>query len=163
VYFVSGGVKEPVSSFVLGQRFAGTLQITVPAYTLDEIPTGAYAMPNSGTFVKSGGSSTVYETDSGSKHPVTYQIFLQRNIQPSHVNTVTDVELASWITTTFLPPVEGTLVRGASNPTVYWVVNGLLHPVSAGFYAQRGLQIFPIMVMPDADVHSFAQGNSFVL
>ena len=163
VYLVTGGMKELVSSFVLGQRFFGQTPLVVPAFELSEIPAGTYAMPKDGTFVKSADSSIVYETGSGSKHPVTYQVFVQRAVAENQVSVVGDTELASWITTTFFPPTDGTLVRGAVSPTVYWVVNGLLHPVNAAFYAQRGLQIFPLMVVPDADVPSFAQGNSYVL
>lgn len=163
IYYISGGTKEPVSGFVQNERFSGMTPTVVQGYQLAAIPTGAYAMPTDGTFVKTSSSNTVYEVDSGSLHPVTYQVFLERNISPSKVNTISAAEVASWLTTTFYPPAEGTLVKSATNPTVYWVVSGLLHPISYGFYTQRGLKVFPIMVVPAGDIPSFAQGNSFVL
>ena len=163
LYFVSAGVKEPVSNFVLQQRFSATPQVTVPTYELSMIQTGPYAMPTDGTFVKSESSPTVYQIAKGSKHPVTYQVFVERNVQPSQVNVATDAEVSSWITTTFLAPPEGTLVKTASNPTVYWVVDGLLHPINWNFYVQRGLQIFPIATVSSGDLSSFAQGNSYVI
>ncbi len=162
IYYVSGGTKEPVSSFVQGERFSGTAPTIVQQYQLDAIPTGSYAMPTDGTFVKTSDSNTVYEVDSGSKHPVTYQVFLERQVSAQQVNVVSDAEVSSWLTTTFFPPTEGTLVKTASNPTVYWVLSGLLHPVDYAFYVQRGLKVFPIMVMSSSDLKSFAQGNSYV-
>lgn len=162
IYLISGGQKLPVSQFVLHERFPAVTPIIVPAYTLDAYPVGPYAFPTDGTFVKSSDNNTVYETLGGFKRPITFQIFLQRNITAAEINVISDAELDSWVTGTFLPPIEGTLVKTSSNPTVYWAVDGLLHPINYGFYTQRGLNIFPIMVVSDADLSGYAQGNAFI-
>ena len=162
IYLISGGQKDPVSQFVLQERFAGVAPVVVPAYTLDGYPAGPYAFPTDGTIVKSAANDTVFEILGGFKRPITFQIFVQRAIQPAQINIVTDAELSSWVTGTFLPPVEGTLVRTGSNPTVYWTVDGLLHPINYGFYIQRGLNIFPITIMSDADLSGYSKGNAFI-
>ncbi len=162
IYLISGGQKDPVSPFVLQERFPGVTPIIVPAYTLDGYPTGSYALPADGTIVKSADNNTVYEILGGFKRPITYQIFLQRAIMPAQINIVSDIELSSWVTGTFLPPVEGTLVRTSDNQTVYWVVDGLLHPIDYGFYIQRGLNIFPIMIMSDNDLGGYSKGNAYI-
>jgi hypothetical protein len=161
-YYISSGQKHQISPFVMQQRFSATMPIAVSQFTLNELPSGEFASPLDGTNIKASGSSTVYQMINGIKRPISYQIFLQRNINPSSVSTVSDQEISSWLTGTFLPPNEGTLVRTVHNPTVYWVVDGLLHPINRAFWIARGLSIFPVMIISDNDINSYSQGNAYV-
>jgi hypothetical protein len=162
IYLITNGQKEPVSQFVLQQRFSGVPPRIVPSYVLDSIPLGPYAFPTDGTLVKTAESPTVYQIAAGFKRPVTFQIWQQRGFQPSQINILSDLEMSSWITSTFLPPVEGSLVRDPKNPTVYWVIDGLLHPMNRQFYLDRGLNIFPIMLLNGNDIKGYAQGNAYI-
>lgn len=161
IYYISGGKKLPVSQFVLSQRFSGIVPKKVPAYLLDPLPTGPNALPNEGALVKSSASSTVYMITGGFKRPITYQIFLQRNLSYNQISELSDQEVNSWISSTLLPPLEGTLVKTPPDQTVYWVVDGLLHPISYEFWTSRGLNIFPIVIMSSGDLKGYAVGNSF--
>ncbi len=162
VYFIVSGQKEPVSNFVLNSRFAGQSPTVVSQYLLDQDPTGSYALPPDGTLVKSAASLTVYQIVGGLKQPVTYQVFLQHNYTSAQVNTLPDPEINSWLVGNFLPPVEGTLIKTGNNKTVYWTINGLLHPMNGAFYYDRGLNIFPILVVSDNDLKSYAKGNAYI-
>ncbi len=161
-YYISGGQRMPISQFVYNQRFSGADPIKVPESQLDALPLGPYALPLENTIVKSLSSQTVYIIAGGFKRPLTFQVFKQRNIQNNQIAIVTQQELDSWLTGKFFPPNEGTLVRAPVNKTVYWVVDGLLHPINYQFWVDRGLDIFPIMIMSDQDISGFAQGNSFI-
>jgi hypothetical protein len=46
---------------------------------------------------------------------------------------------------------------------VYWVVNGMLHPINFEFYNQRGLNIFPVTYIPEGDIDGFPKGEPYVL
>lgn len=162
VFYISGGQRMPVSQFVYNQRFSGTTPTKVAETQLDTLPLGPYALPLENTIVKSQNDPTVYIIVGGFKKPVTYQVFKQRNIQNNQIAIVTQQELASWLTGKFMPPVEGTLVRAPVNKTVYWVVDGLLHPINYQFWVDRGLNIFPLVIMPDKDISGFAQGNPYI-
>lgn len=162
IYLITGGQKQPVSSFVLNQRFSGVPPSQVTGAQLNTFPTGPYALPNEGTIFKAPTSSIVYQMVAGIKRPITYQIYLQRKITVGQVNTLTEAEISSWIMGTFLPPIEGTLIRAAVNPTVYWVVDGLFHPINYAFWIDRGLNIFPLMIMSDDDIKSYAKGPAYV-
>lgn len=162
IYYISGGQRQPVSAFVYNQRFSGTVPKTVQSSDVGNLPIGPYALPLENTIVKTPSDNTVYDMLGGFKRPLTYQIYLQRDIQQNQIAIVSDAEMNTWITGKFVPPVEGTLVKTGKNPTVYWVIDGLLHPINYGFWIDRGLNIFPIMVMSDADLAGFAQGNAFI-
>lgn len=162
IYLITGGQKQPVSSFVLNQRFPGVPPAVVTGAQLNSFPTGPYALPNEGTIFKTPSSNIVYQMVAGIKRPITYQIYLQRRITPDQIHVLGEVEVNSWVLGTFLPPIEGTLVRAAVNPTVYWVVDGLLHPINYAFWIDRGLNIFPLMIMSDNDIKSYAKGTAYV-
>jgi subtilisin family serine protease len=162
-YLISGGKKLPISEFVKKQRFANVTPKVVPSYFLDNsYALGSFVTPYDGTLVKNGSSLTVYEISGGNKRPITYQIFMHRGYSFNNINLVSDQELSSWVTGTFLPPLEGTRVKTSSNPTQYWSVNGVLHPVNYGFYVDRGLSIFPLMIISENDLKGFAQGNAYI-
>jgi hypothetical protein len=63
----------------------------------------------------------------------------------------------------FLTPPDGTLIRTANNPTVYWVVGGELHPINYKFFVDRGLNIFPVVYSPDSDVSNYPIGDPYIL
>ncbi len=162
LYYITGGERQPVSQFVYNQRFSGRTPEIIQPSDLGDFPIGPYALPLNETIIKSQDNNTVYEILDGFKRPINYQVYLQRKINTNQIAVLSETEIASWLTSKFLPPTEGTLVKSAKNPTVYWVVDGLLHPINYDFWINRGLDIFPILIFPDQDLASFAQGNSFV-
>jgi subtilisin family serine protease len=161
-YYISGGQKHQISPFVMQQRFSETMPIAVSQFSLNELPNGAFAPPLDATNIKASGSPIVYQMVGGIKRPITYQVFQQLGIDPTTIATLSDQEISSWLTGTFLPPKEGTLVRTANNPTVYWVIDGLLHPINYAYWSYTGLNIFPVMIISDNDLNSYSQGNAYV-
>ncbi len=162
IYQISGGQKRLVSPFVFNQRFSDSPLKTATSAQLADYPEGAYVTPLDGTLVKFNQSPAVYIMEEGQKSPITYQVFTQRNLNFSSVSTLSSPELNSWTTGNFFPPLDGTLVRGQKNPTVYWVVDQALHPVDRAFYLNRGLNIFPFMLVPDTDISSYSQGQAYI-
>ncbi len=162
VYYINGGQKRLVSSFVFNQRFSEISTRTVAAGELNQYPEGAYAPPLEGTLVKLNNDPTVYIISHGKKLPVTYQVFVQRNFDFSNVNVVSFSELNSWVQGNFLPPAEGTLLRTTANKTVYWVVGETLHPINYNFYLKRGLNIFPVLYVPEKDLENFSKGEAYI-
>jgi hypothetical protein len=88
---------------------------------------------------------------------------LMRQFRFSDVVTLTNVEINSWVEGSLLAPPDGTLIRSTTNPTLYWVVNGVLHPINYKFYVDRGLKIFPVVFTSDSDIAKFPRGESYIL
>lgn len=162
IYLISGGRKRLVSPFVMNQRYQGRVPKGVDSSQLANFPEGAYALPEDGTLIKLDNSPTVYYILNGQKLPVTSTVFEQRKFSFASVRTVSFPEFNSWIQGSFLAPTEGTLLRTQRNKTVYWVVGGSLHPVNSGFYREKGLNVFPVLIMPDQDVAGFARGEAYI-
>jgi hypothetical protein len=162
VYQIVGGQKRLVSSFVYNQRFSGAVFKTAVFSQLSSFPDGPYVTPLDGTLVKYDASPTVYIIQNGKKMPITYTIFQARQLSFAGVNTLSFPEMDSWITGNFYPPVEGTLLKTARNKTVYWTVGEVIHPISYNFFVDKGLNIFPILIVPDADIEGFAKGEAYI-
>ena len=162
VYNIVGGQKRLVSPFVFNQRFVDSALKTGTSAQIASYPEGPYLTPLDGTLVKFDNSQTVYNIQNGQKLPVTYQVYMQRGMNLKKVNTLSFAELSSWPTGNFLPPTDGTLVRGLRGPAVFWVVGQSLHPINYGFYMDRGLNIFPLMMVPDSDIKSFPQAEAYI-
>jgi hypothetical protein len=162
VYWISGGQRRKISPFVFNQRFLNSTVNVLPQAQLLGIPEGPYATPLEGTLFKTLNDGTVYIISSGLKLPITQQVFKHRGYSFNEVKTVDVVEANSWVTGKFLAPKEGTLVKTPGNKTLYWTVGGVLHPVNAAFYKDRGLKVFPILTVTQKDFVSYNIGEAYL-
>ena len=162
-YYINGGKRQRISPFVRAQRFKNLEIKQITLSELESFPEGSYAEPLNGTLVKSPNDPTVYFMQTGLRRPVTASMFSIRGFKFTDIVTLTNVEVGSWIEGSFLTPPDGTLIRGVTNPTVYWVISGTLHPINGKFYTDRGLNIFPIITVPDNDIVTFPKGEPYIL
>lgn len=162
IYQISGGQKRLVSGFVQDQLFSNAVIRKVFPQELAAFPEGPYVTPADGTLIKQDSSPTVYIIKNGKKMPITYQVFTQRNLNFADVKTLSRDEVESWVTTSFYPPAEGSLVKTKNNPTVYWVLNGSLRPVNKQYYIDIGLKIFPIFVINEKDMVNYSKGEALI-
>mgnify|MGYP001268980970 FL=1 len=163
VYLINGGRRQRISPFVRSQRYFDRTPSLVYFSEIQSFPEGSFAPPLDGTIIKSQDSPTVYYVSGGIRLPITGPVFEMRNLSTRDIVTLSNSEVNSWVVGSFLTPPEGSLVRTPQNQTVYWVVNGMLHPINFGFYSQRGLNIFPVVYMPERDIDGFPKGESYIL
>lgn len=163
IYLINGGRRERISAFVQNQRFRGVVPKPIFFSEVENFPEGTFAAPLDGTLVKTAESPTVYYMEGGLRLPVTGPVFKLRGLSFSNVFTLNSREVNSWVIGSFLAPPDGTLVRTQENPTVYWAVSGTLHPINQAFYLARGLNVFPVLYMPAADLDGFPKGEPMVL
>jgi len=163
IYLINGGRRQRISPFVRSQRYFDRTPSLVYFSEIQNFPEGSFAPPLDGTLVKSQDSATVFYISGGIRLPITAPVFEMRNFSTRDIVTLSNSEVNSWVVGSFLTPPEGALVRTPQNQTVYWVVNGMLHPINFEFYNQRGLNIFPVIYMPERDIDGFPKGESYVL
>jgi hypothetical protein len=162
LFVLVGGRREKLSSVVLQQRYGDIAPRVVQASDVQSFPVGQFAPPEDGTLIKVANSPTVYWMVGGIKHPITAQIFKLRGLRYEQVFTVGGEEAASWLTGRLLPPPDGVIVKSAGGKTIYWVVGGVLHPLNARFFTERGLSIFPVVQVSETDVKQFPKGESYI-
>lgn len=163
LFYINGGKKQQIIPFVRNQRFSGIEPKLATVEELSDFSEGLFAAPLDGTLVKSLNDNTVYYISNGLRLPVTYQVFLTRDLKFTDVKTLSNIEVQSWILGSFLTPPEGILVRTTTDPTVYWTVGGVLHPINFGYWEQRGLKVFPILFVPENDLAKYPKGDAYIL
>lgn len=163
LFYINGAKRHAIFPFVYNQRFSKVSPKTVSMADLQTFPEGGFAEPLDGTLIKSNINPTVYYMANGVKQPVTGQVFALYGFSFNNVNVLSTLEVDSWIMASLLPPPDGSLIRSARHPTVYWVVAGVLHPVNDGFYKSRGLNIFPLIYVSDEDLKGFSKGEAYIL
>ncbi|MEK7651872.1 MAG: S8 family serine peptidase [Patescibacteria group bacterium] len=162
IYYISGGQRQRVSESILHQRFSGQTPKQISEYEISGLASGPWALPLTGSLVKTANDPTIYYISEGLKRPVTASVFNQIKPDISSILFVTTEELNSWVSGKFLAPVEGTLVKGNRTQTVYWVVDGSLHPINYAFWKERGLDIFPILYVPESDLPNYPIGSVYI-
>ena len=162
-YYINGGKRQYISPFVKSQRFGGAVVKVVTLDDLARYPESNFAAPLEGTLIKLTTDPTVYYISKDLKLPVTGQIFNLRRFKFTDVVSLSYTEVNSWLTGNFLAPPDGSLVRTAKDTTVYWAVEGVLHPINFNFYQARGLTVFPVVYVSDNDLKSFSKGDAYIL
>ncbi len=156
--FGQDGFKHPVTAGIF--KNLGLTNKQVVTLTADEVSAmtiGAYATPKDKSFFAVSESGNVYEFKDGSKHYISAFVAKQRGITPDFkVSQDVAYEWADGIT---IPPRDNTIVKGASDPTVYIVMNSQLRPLTYQAYKNRKITPKKISVLPQPEVDGYAKGD----
>ncbi len=117
-----------------------------------------FKYPN-GTVISLAGGTQQYVIDNGTKRPFSAFVATQRKIKTDAVIVVSQTEFDSYITEKQMTPLDGTLIKGDLDPTMYLIGDGVKHPISAGVFAQRKLNAANVVTLPQAEVDSYALGS----
>lgn len=165
VYVINQEVKRPLTFLVFQSRaYSFANVITMPDPDVISVPTGEWYWPPDGTMVLVKGNPTVFVMFEGVARPTTYFVFQQRRLSFAKVVAVSKDEFshiprpkdAFW-----LPPMEGTLIKPDSDPTVFVIEQGLRHPVSYEAFVARKYKFSDIKTLPVAEVLVIQLGSIY--
>ncbi|MDO8489879.1 MAG: hypothetical protein Q7S47_00510 [bacterium] len=130
--------RHPASSFVLSQRKlnpASALEITNEESSL--FASSTQLVPSEGTVIREKNNGDIYIVKNGILQlfsPFTYR---QYNVA-KQVQIIPDGEIASYPKGTFIPPHDGTLIKGTITPAIYIVNQGKRHPLTDELFKNLG-------------------------
>lgn len=107
-------------------------------------------------------SGKIFFIEEGLKRPVSDFVFTQRGFVAGQINNVSLSESESLPKGEPLPPLDGTLLKSESDPTVYLVGGGILQPVSYLVFRSYGYDFARVISLPDAQVSLFRKGKDAV-
>ncbi|HEV7449159.1 MAG TPA: hypothetical protein VGP13_01320, partial [Candidatus Paceibacterota bacterium] len=152
-------IKHPASAFVISQRKlnpANAISVTdADAALFDNGPT---LTPSDGTILRGQTDLTVYLITNGSLQQFSPFTFSQRNAAKS-VQIIPDSEVASYPKAGFVPPLAGTLIKAASNGTVFLVDAGFKRSLSGELFRNRGFSFKNVVILSDAEVAALPDGG----
>jgi subtilisin family serine protease len=163
VYYVHSGLRRPVTYTVFTTRNFRFIDVkTAPDADVGILKMGEWYWPPDGTMVIIKGDPTVYVMENEVKRPVTYFVFIQRKLSFSKVMNVTADEfrhIPSASDRYWLAPLEGTLVKSNSDPTVYVVSGRALRALSYEAFVRIGYSFSKIQTLPQAEIEVIAPGS----
>ena len=159
-YVIDNGAKRPFSQFVATQRKINTNNvISVSQTEFDSYISEKPMPPLDSTLIKGDVSPAVYLIEDTKKHAISYPVFVQRKFSFANVVTLPQAEVDSYETGSFVAPVDGTLITGETDLTVYLVDAGLKRPISYEVFVARKFSFAKLMKLTDAEVLGIPSGQ----
>lgn len=159
-YVVDNGTKRPFSSFVATQRKLNLTNIIAVSQTeFDSYPLEKPMPPLDGTLIKGDADAAIYLIQDSAKHQISNPVFVQRKYSFAKVIAVPQAEVDSYSQGSYVAPVNGTLVMGQTDATVYIVDDELKRPISGDIFKARKLSFKNIMKLSDAEVAGIPSGQ----
>jgi len=155
-YIIQNGTKQLVPPFVAIARALNTASPTIASPTeFETYPTGKVFGPADGTIVRVIGENKQYAFIKNIKYPASDFVIGQRGLDASKALSISAQESALFEQGPVLPPSEGTILKGQSDPSVYLVENSRLKLFSGFTFSQRKLAFSKITVIPDSEVATY--------
>jgi subtilisin family serine protease len=162
VYVLEGEVKRPLTYLVFITRGYNFANIKIlPHEEVISYPTGEWHEPPDGTMVLISGNPTVYVMDGKIRRPVTYFVFTQRRLSFAKVIRVTPDEFSHIPAPSdsyWMPPMEGTLVKSSTDPSVYVIEAGLKRLLSYEVFMARNYKFGDVRSLPQVEIDVIAPG-----
>lgn len=158
-YVIDNANKRPFSEFVAKQRKLNTAgAITVSKSEFDSYLTDEPMPPLDGTLIKGDVSGAVFLIQDTKKRPISHPVFVQHKFSFANVITVSQDEIDSYEQGSFITPVNGTLVVGETDGTVYLIDGDLKRPVSYEVFVAQKYSFAKILKLSDVEVKAFPSG-----
>src|SRR3989338_10086961 len=158
-YVIDNGTKRSFSSFVAAQRQLNLNNIVAVSQTkFDSYTTEKPLPPVNGTLIKGEASETIYLVEDASKHPISYQVFIQRKFSFTKVISLPQAEVDSYNLGNYLAPIDGTLITGNADQTVYLVYAGQKRPISYVIFKVRKLSFAKVVRLSDGEIANIPAG-----
>jgi hypothetical protein len=158
-YVIDNGNKRPFSQFVATQRKLNTTNvITVSQTEFDSYLSDKPMPPLDGTLIKGDVSGAVFLIQDTKKRPISYPVFVQQKFSFANVITVPQAEVDFYEQGAFVTPVNGTLIVGETDGTVYLIDADLKRPVSYEVFVAQKYSFAKIMKLSDIEVIAFPSG-----
>ncbi len=112
-----------------------------------------------GQLVREAATGNVYQVTGGKKKLVSSFVFNQRKLNPADVLTEINNQLANYTLDTPLLPLKGTLIKGQTDPTVYFVDDDVKRPLTFLVFQSRGFRFGDVVTLPETDLLAIPTGE----
>lgn len=157
-YVFMNNIRRPVSSFVLTQRGLNPDQsLSITAEEANMFTQGPVLLPKDGTVIKSSTTNTYYLVDQDTLKLFSDFTLKQRKADKLAV-AVTEDELTSYPKQGYVAPLDGSIVRGQTDKTVYLIQKGLKRPITAAVFKNLKLATKQVATISDTEMSGITIG-----
>jgi subtilisin family serine protease len=112
-----------------------------------------------GDIVKESATGKLYYITGGRKRYVSDFVFRQRGFNQTQIVFETNNQLANLQLAPAFPPLEGTLIKGQTDPTVYYIHQELKRPLTYLVFQSRSFSFASVQTLPESDVNVLTIGE----
>ncbi len=160
LYVIDNGSKRAFSATVAAQRKIKIDNvITVSKNEFEEYVTDKPMPPLDGTLLKGDKNSAVYLIQDTKKRAISGPVFAQRQFSFANVVTVPQAEVDSYDQGGAITPLNGTLISGEKDLTVYLIDGDLKRPISYEVFVARKFSFKNVMKLDDLEVSNMPSGG----
>lgn len=159
VYHVGNGKLEYVSGFVFAKRgFKLKNVATVAKVELSFWEIGKPMPPPTGLLVLGKTGKTVYYIESGTKRPISHGAFLANHFRFKDVSIASDADLELIELGEEMKLPERALVKTTASAAVYYVVDGVLRPLTLTAFKNRALRFQDVATLSAEEFAKYPVG-----
>ncbi len=130
----------------LGKGRINALRALAPQPVLDQ------------SLVRELSTGNIYYVSGGVKQYVSQFVYNQK-FPTQNVMAETNNQLSTYTLGSPILPKTGTLIRSASDPTVYYVDQNVIRPLTYLLFQSRNFSFAQVQILPDADVALYPKGD----
>jgi subtilisin family serine protease len=112
-----------------------------------------------GTLIRDPATGRVYLISNNTKQSVSTFVLNQRGYMVNQITDDTLNLLANVGSGPVLPPLDDTLIKSVSGPTVYIINGGAKRPLTYAVFVSRGFSFSKVNTLSDAEVQSLPTGE----
>ncbi|MBI4239805.1 hypothetical protein HY620_02375 [Candidatus Uhrbacteria bacterium] len=131
--------------------------VVLPDEEVAQLPTDGFAEPKERTFFSVTQTRDLYLFSKGELHAISPLVAKQRRITPDYTFTA-DV-IVGWKHGSAIPPLNGTLIKGDTEPTIYLIANGKKRLVTADVFKKRRYAFKNVQTVPQAEIARYPDGE----
>ena len=160
VFHVGNGKLEPLTAFVFKVRSFSfkNVQSVAPA-ELASWEVTRVMPPPTGLLIKARSNPAVYYTEGGVKRPISFDVFVVRkfNFKDVIVGADPEIELIELGEPLKLP--ERALVKTKDNAAVYFMVDGILQPLTFNAFQNRSFRFSDVFTISAEEFAKYQVGD----
>ena len=159
VYHVGNGQLQYVTAFVFKQlKFSFSNVAVVAKDEFSSWTMGKPLPPATGLLLKTASSPAVYYTENGVRRAVSYGVFMASRFSFKNVLTISDGDMQSIELGEELRLPERALVKTKENPAVYYMVDGILRPLTLAAFKNLRLRFEDVITIPAEELAKYQIG-----
>lgn len=153
-------IKHPASHLVIKQRgLVLDKLLSVSEQDATIFDSGSVLPPKDGTIIRGTQNKSVYLVDGGKIKMYSAYTFGQNKIITKQILPVPDAEILTYAQNGFVAPKDGSLIKTASDTTIFYVQSGLKQPILGDIFKNRGFSLKNVGVISLDEVNALSLGS----
>ena len=155
LYVVEDNELHELSDFVVELRnLNNATTVFLPNSEVSGYAKGSRALPPQGTLLRGVTNPEVYVVEGNTIRPISGFVFGQRGFNFRDVVVGPDSEVSLLPKGQILSPLDGTLVKNADSPLIYYVALGQRFPVPYFVFQSRKLRFADVVTLSDDEIEN---------